>query len=129
MIKKIALYGSSLLAIITAAVHGVTGDEMMRALPLDTADMALVRATFQIGTMGWLMGGILLFAAARVTSQKARNWIVGVSVMMYGLPAIGNFMLNGGQPSFGWIALAGVALLALFGRKINNSHNLLEVQQ
>ncbi len=116
MIKQTALYTSSLLAVTTAIYHGILGDEMMQALPLEAADMALVRATFQIGTMGWLMGGVLLFAAARIDSQQARNWIIWVLCALYGLPAVGNFMLNGGQPSFGWMALALVVVLALFGR-------------
>ncbi len=61
-------------------------------------------------------GGVLLVAAGSMASQQARNWIVGVMTVMYGLPAAGNLALSGGRPAFGWMAL--VVVLAALGRQV-----------
>lgn len=118
MTKNLALRISGILAICTALFHAIDGDTILRALEINPPEqMSFVRATHQIGTMGWIAGGVLLLAAASFTSQRARNWIVGVLAVLYGFPAVGNFALNSGRPSVGWIALAAVVVLALIGRQ------------
>lgn len=116
MNKNILLRSAGILAIITAMFHAISGDSILRALELPEFELTFVRATYQLGSMGWLAGGVLLIAAASMTSQFAKNWIIAVLAFVYGLPAIGNFALNGGKPSFGWIALSVVVVLALLGR-------------
>lgn len=74
--------------------------------------------------MGWFAGGILLLGAANMISQRARNWIVGVFAVVYGFPAVGNFILSGGRPSFGWIALTLIVIFALIGRKLTVQHHI-----
>jgi len=37
---------------------------------------------------------------------------------MFGFLAVGNFAMSGGKPSFGWISLTLVVVLALIGRRI-----------
>ena len=124
MIHKLALRAAGLVAIGTAIYHGVSGDGMLQAMEMSSADFDFVRSTYHLGTMGWMAGGALLFAAASMASQQARNWIVGVYCVMYGFPALGTFALTGGKPSLGGVLLATVVILALLGRKLNSAENL-----
>lgn len=108
-------------AIATAGYHAVVGDRTIRAIEMSEDDLSYVTSTFQLGTMGWFAGGVLLIGAAGLTDQKARNWIVGVTAALYGLPALGTFTLTGGKPSIGGTLLAVATGLALFGRKGGNA--------
>lgn len=115
--QNLALRSSGTLAIITALYHGIMGDALLRDLEIHPPEQTVfVRATYQIGSVSWVAGGILLIAAANMRFSSARNWIVGMFAFVYGFPAIGNFMLSRGKPSFGLIALSTVVLLALLGR-------------
>lgn len=118
MLKNTALRLAGAGAILMAVYHGTVGDTAITAMPLSAADMSFVRSTFQLGSMGWLVGGILLIAAAGFATQKARNWIVGVYAVVYGFPAAGAFLMTGGKPDISWIGLSLVVVLALYGRKI-----------
>lgn len=110
---------SGIAAMITAGVHSIEGDTLLRTLTVTPEEqLAFVRATHQLGAMGWLAGGVLLVAAGSMASQQARNWIVGVMTVMYGFPAVGNLVLSGGRPAFGWLALALVVVLAACGRQV-----------
>lgn len=111
-----ALRLAGVAALATAAYHGISGDQTIRAIEMTEDDMAFVSSTFQLGTMGWFAGGVLLMGAAGLADQKARNWIVGVTAALYGLPAIGTFTLTGGKPSIGGALLALATALALYGR-------------
>ena len=118
MSKQLALRLSGVLAIITALYHAISGDIILRALTIDPAEqLDFVRSTHQLGSMGWVAGGILLSVAANLDSQQARNWIVGVLVVMYGFPAVGTLFLSDGEINVGGIMLAMVVVLALVGRK------------
>lgn len=118
MTKNIFLMISGALAILTAIYHAITGDSILQTLQITPAEQAeFVRSTYQLGSMGWMAGGVLLIAAATFDSQKARNWIVGVFVVIYGFPAFGTLALTGGQLSIGGVALALVVIFALLGRK------------
>lgn len=111
---------SGLGAIIVAGRHSYAGHGLLQKMALPEADMMLVNAFLQIGSVGWLVGGILLIAAASWTSQTARNWVVGVYGLMFGVFAVGNLVLNSGKPSFGWIALSLIVIFALIGRKADD---------
>ncbi|MEM7735267.1 MAG: hypothetical protein AAF267_05695 [Deinococcota bacterium] len=117
--RNVALYLAGSLAIFTAIYHGIVGDRMLQLLEITPEELAFVRATYQLGSVGWLAGGVLLIAAGRLQSAAARNWIVGVFAVVYGFPAVGNFVLVGGRPSFGWLALASIVVLALVGRPMS----------
>jgi len=115
---------SGLCAIFVAGNHSFVGDALLRKMTLPEEELMLVRAFHQIGAIGWVVGGILLIAAASWKSQTARNWIVAVYGIMFGFFAVGNFGMSGGQPSFGWISLALVVILAVFGRRADNKVEL-----
>lgn len=118
---------SGLFAIFVAGNHSFVGDALLRKLTLPEEELMLVRAFHQIGAIGWLVGGILLIAAASWKSQTARNWIVAVYGIMFAFFAVGNFAMSGGKTSFGWISLALVVILAVIGRRADNVNNSVEL--
>lgn len=118
MNRQLALRSAGILAILTALYHAISGDAILRELEISpTNQMDFVRSTHQLGSMGWLAGGVLLIVAASLDSQQARNWIIGVFAVVYGLPAFGTLALSGGEISIGGVALALVVVLALVGRR------------
>lgn len=116
-LRDAALKAAGATALATAAYHGVHGGNMIRAIEMSEKDMDFVSATYQLGTTGWVAGGVLLLAAAGMPSQQARNWIVGVTAVLFGIPAFGSIALTGGKPSGGGLALAATVGLALLGRR------------
>ncbi len=117
--NNMALRLAGISAIAIAIYHGLVGDAAITGMPLNAADMSFVRSTYQLGSMGWVTGGILLIVAASLMSQTARNWIVGVYAVVYGFPAVGAFMMTGGRPDISWIGLGLIVALALVGRKLS----------
>ena len=114
-----ALKVAGAIAIATAGYHAKTGDGILRAIEMSEDDMAFVTGTYQLGTMGWIAGGALLIGAAKITDPAARNLIVRVTAVLFGIPAFGTLALTGGEISPGGAALATVVALALYGRKID----------
>ena len=121
MIRNLALRLAGTTALATAAYHGISGDSILRGIAMTEDDLAFVTGTYQLGTMGWMAGGALLIGASRMDSAQARNWIVGVLVVLYGIPAFGTLALTGGEISLGGVLLASVVGLALYGRRIESS--------
>lgn len=113
-----ALQVSGALALGTAAYHGISGDRVLRAMEISAEDMEFVTGTFQLGTMGWVAGGVLLLGAARMDSAQARNWIIGVTTVLFGIPAVGTLALTGGEISLGGALLGAVVALGLWGRAL-----------
>lgn len=116
-LRNPALRLAGATAIAAAGYHAVVGDSTIRAIEMAEDDMAFVSSTFQLGTMGWVAGGVLLLGAAGIADQQARNWIVGVTAALYGLPALGTLTLTGGKPSLGGALLGAATALALYGRR------------
>jgi uncharacterized membrane protein HdeD (DUF308 family) len=58
--------------------------------------------------------GILLLAAPALSSQAARQWIIGVAVLVYGYAAVGNAVATRGR-HVGWLPMCGVVATALMG--------------
>ncbi|MEM6646747.1 MAG: hypothetical protein AAF730_10875 [Bacteroidota bacterium] len=115
--KNTALRLAGGLALLTALYHGYEGDRILGTLVIDPAEQTdFVWSTYQIGTMGWLAGGVLLLAAAGFRSQQARSWVVFTYAVLFGFPAVGAVVLGGGNPGLGGGALLCVTLLALYGR-------------
>ncbi len=114
--RNTALRLAGITAIGTAGYHAVMGRRIIDTIEMSADDLAFVGATYQIGTMGWLAGGVLLMGASRMADQQARNWIVGVMTALYGLPAMGTLLLSGGKPNVGGVALALAVALAQYGR-------------
>ncbi len=119
MIRNLALRLAGTTALATAAYHGISGDNILRGIEMAEDDLAFVTGTYQLGTMGWVAGGVLLIGAARMDSAEARNWIVGVLAVLYGIPAVGTLALTGGEINLGGVLLAIVVGLALYGRPLD----------
>lgn len=113
-----ALQAAGAIAIATAGYHAKAGDSLLRKIAMNEDDMAFVTGTYQLGTMGWIAGGVLLIGAARLATQDARNLIVAVAAVLFGIPAFGTLALTGGEISGGGLALAVVVALAVYGRKL-----------
>ena len=113
------LKAAGAVAIGIALYHGFVGDAAITALEVNPAEqIEFLRSTFQLGTMGWIAGGVLLMAAGGFASQQARNWIVGVFGFIYGFPAVGAFLMTGGRFDISWVGLGLAVVLAIAGRKI-----------
>jgi hypothetical protein len=103
-------------AIVAAVIHGVLGETRVfaRATIEPPRLRTLIRICWQIGTVGWICGGILLMAAPSTASVSARHWIVVTMCAMYCFGMIGNFWVFRGR-HFGWAALGAVIAMAAAG--------------
>ena len=114
--RDLAIQAAGGLAIIAAVIHGVLGETKVFARArIEPARLRLlIRLVWQCGTAAWIGLGVLLVAAPSMDSERARLWIVGAGVAVYGLAAIGNAWATRGR-HFGWMVLTAVSVLALAG--------------
>ena len=114
--RDLLLQCSGLAAIVVAIIHGVLGETKVfaRATIEPPRLRNLIRLCWQVGTVGWACGGVLLIAASSMASAPARHWIVVTMVVMYGFGVIGNAWIFRGR-HFSWMALSAVIALALAG--------------
>ena len=110
------LWTAGIAAIVVAVLHGVLGEVRVfsRATIEPPRLRTLIRMCWQVGTVGWIAGGILLLAAPSMASVPARHWIVATVCAMYSFGVIGNFWVFGGR-HFGWAALGAVIVMAAAG--------------
>jgi hypothetical protein len=114
--RDLLLQCSGIAAIAVALIHGVLGETRVfaRATIEPPRLRNLIRLCWQIGTVGWLCGGVLLIVAPSMASESARHWIVATVVVMYGFGIAGNAWVFRGR-HFGWMALSAVVALAAAG--------------
>jgi hypothetical protein len=114
--RDLLLQCSGLAAIAVAILHGVLGETRVfaRATIEPPRLRNLIRLCWQVGTVGWICGGVLLIAASSMASAPARHWIVVTVVAMYSFGVIGNAWVFRGR-HFGWMALSAVIALAVAG--------------
>jgi uncharacterized membrane protein HdeD (DUF308 family) len=114
--RDLALQAAGMLAILVAVAHGLIAELQVFARagiePRRTRN--LLRMVWQASTVDWIAVGILLMAAPALESQIARQWIVGVAVLVYGYASVGNAVATRGR-HVGWFLMAGVVALALMG--------------
>jgi hypothetical protein len=114
--RDLFLQAAGVAAIAVALIHGILGE--VRVFARATIEPArlrtLIRVCWQIGTVGWICGGVLLIATPSVASVPARHWIIVTMCLMYGFGMIGNFWVLRGR-HFGWAALGAVITLAIIG--------------
>ncbi len=114
--RDLALRTAGVLAILVAIGHGVIAEAYVfvnsRIEP--GAMRRLLRMVWQASTIDWIAIGVLLIAAPAFGSETARRWIVLIAVLVYGYAAIGNAVVTRGR-HFGWIVMACVIVLALYG--------------
>jgi hypothetical protein len=114
--RDLLLQCSGLGAIAVALIHGIIGETKIfaRATIEPPRLRTLIRLCFQIGTVGWICGGVLLIAAPSMESASARHWIVITMCVMYSFGVIGNAWASRGR-HFGWMALGAVTAMAVAG--------------
>ena len=116
--QDLALRTAGVLAILVAIAHGVIAEVhvFVNARIEPGGTRRLLRLIWQASTIDWIAIGVLLIAAPALGSEAARRWIVVIAVVVYGYAAIGNAIVTR-RPHFGWIAMACVIALALYGLK------------
>jgi hypothetical protein len=114
--RDLLLQCSGIAAIAVALIHGVLGETRVfaRATIEPPRLRNLIRLCWQVGTVGWLCGGVLLIAAPSLASEPARHWIIATVAVMYGFGIVGNAWVFHGR-HFGWMALSAVVALAVAG--------------
>ena len=114
--RDLLLLLSGLAAIAVAILHGVQGETRVfaRASIEPPRLRTLIRLVWQLSTVAWIGGGVLLCAAPWMASEPARHWIVATLGTVFALAALGNaWALRGRHP--GWLALSAVVALAVAG--------------
>jgi uncharacterized membrane protein SirB2 len=112
----ILLQVSGIVAIAAALIHGVLSEA--RVFPRVTIQPQRLRTLFrfvwQVPTVAWIAGGVLLIAAPSMASESARHWIVVTLAGVFAFSAFGNAVGTRGR-HFGWIVLSAVAAMAVAG--------------
>jgi uncharacterized membrane protein HdeD (DUF308 family) len=113
--QDLALQAAGVLAIVVSLMHGVIAE--LRVFPAARVEpgwtRTLLRMVWQASTVDWIAVGVLLIAAPSLDTP-ARQWIVGVALVVYGYAAIGNAVATRGR-HVGWMLMAAVLALALVG--------------
>jgi hypothetical protein len=112
----ILLQLSGTVAIAAAVIHGVLSET--RIFPRVTIEPRRLRTLFrfvwQVPTVAWIAGGVLLMATPSMASLSARHWIVAMLAFVFAFSALGNAIGTRGR-HFGWIVLSAVAAMAVAG--------------
>ena len=74
----------------------------------------LLRGVWQLSTVDWVGIGLLLIAAPSFGSQVARQWVIAVAIVVYGVAAVGNAVATRGR-HVRWCLMSGAIALALMG--------------
>ena len=117
--RDLFLQCSGVVAIAVALIHGVLGETRIFAgAPNITIEprglRTLLRLVWQAGTVAWIGGGVLLFAAPLMASEPARHWIVVTMAGVFAFGAFANAWAKRGR-HFGWVLLSAVVGLAVAG--------------
>jgi hypothetical protein len=106
---------AGILAFATSIAHGVIGERKVFARArIEPARLRLlIRLVWQAGTVAWISLAILLIAAPKLGAD-ARNWIIAMSILTFGVAAVGNAWATRGR-HVGWVAMAVVVGLAASG--------------
>jgi hypothetical protein len=74
----------------------------------------LLRIVWQASTVDWIGMGVLLIVAPTLGSQAARQWIIAVTILVYGYAAVGNAVATRGR-HVGWVLTGSVVALTFMG--------------
>src|ERR1700761_2762935 len=90
--RDILLQSSGVLAIVAALIHGVlTEVKIFPRVSIEPQRLrTLFRLVWQIPTVAWIAGGVLLIAAPSMASDTARHWIVVTLAVLFAFSALGN---------------------------------------
>jgi hypothetical protein len=114
--RDILLQISGIVAIAAALIHGVLSEvKIFPRLTIEPQSLrTLSRFVWQIPTVAWIAGGVLLIAAPSMESDSARHWIVLTLACLFAFSAVGNAVGTRGR-HFGWMVLGAVTAMAVAG--------------
>ncbi|MEM7130612.1 MAG: hypothetical protein AAF702_30085 [Chloroflexota bacterium] len=113
--NTIALQCAGLLAILAAVGHGYLGDRALSTQPIEPLRMKnFIRFCYQFGSLGWLVGGVLLLFVPSIVEKGAQVWLVLPIILLYGVGACVNAWFTQGR-HLGWVILVAIVGLALIG--------------
>jgi uncharacterized membrane protein len=112
----VLLQVSGVVAIAAAVIHGVLSEtKVFPRVSIEPQRLrTLFRFVWQVPTVAWIAGGVLLIAAPSMASVSARHWIVVTVTFLFAFSALGNAIGTRGR-HFGWIVLSAVAAMAVAG--------------
>jgi hypothetical protein len=114
--RDILLQVSGVVAIAAALIHGALSET--KVFPRVTIEpqrlRTLFRLVWQIPTVTWIAGGVLLIAVPSMDSAVARHWIVVTFAVVFAFSALGNAVGTRGK-HFGWMILGAAAAIAVAG--------------
>ena len=114
--RDILLQCAGVLAIAAAITHGIlTETKIFPRVTIEPQRLrTLFRMVWQIPTVAWIAGGVLLIAVPSIASDAARHWIVVSFACVFAFSALGNALGTRGK-HFGWMVLSAVTALAVAG--------------
>jgi hypothetical protein len=114
--RTLLVQSAGVLALVAAVIHGVLAEtKIFPRLRIEPERLRLLmRLVWQCSTLAWMALAVLLIATPGFGSEAARRWVIAVSVVTFGLAAIGNAWATRGR-HFGWVALTVVVGLAASG--------------
>jgi hypothetical protein len=114
--RDILLQCAGVLAIAAAITHGIlTETKIFPRVTIEPAGLrTLFRMVWQIPTVAWIAGGVLLIAVPSIASDDARHWIVVAFACVFAFSALGNALGTRGK-HFGWMVLSAVTALTVAG--------------
>lgn len=114
--NDLLLVGAGVGGVLVAIIHGYLGHKIV--LPQLAGGTAQIRrvneAVFQLSTLYWLAGGLVLIATPYFLDDALRRVFVCGVVFLYATGAIGNFWATRGRHP-GWVILLVVTIMALLG--------------
>ena len=114
--RTLLVQSAGALALLAALIHGVLAET--RIFPRVRIEperlRLLIRLVWQCSTVAWIALAVLLIATPSFGSEAARQWVIAVSIVTFGLAAMGNAWATRGR-HFGWVVLALVVGLAAAG--------------
>jgi hypothetical protein len=114
--RTLLVQSAGVLALVAALIHGVLAETKIfpRLRLVPERLRLLIRLVWQCSTVAWIALAVLLIASPSFGSEVARQWVIAVSVVTFGLAAMGNAWATRGR-HFGWVALTVVVGLAATG--------------
>jgi hypothetical protein len=114
--RTLLVQSAGVLALAAAIIHGVLAEtKIFPRIRIEPERLRLlIRLVWQCSTVAWMALAVLLIAAPSFGSDAACQWVIAVSIVTFGLAAIGNAWATRGR-HFGWVALTLVVGLAATG--------------
>jgi len=112
-VKNMELQIAGILAILTGIGHAYLGDVNIKSQAISPPREKInIRACYQFGSLGWIVGGVLFIGAPFTHQSPAHFWIVFAFMPLFAFAAMVNFWFSKGR-HFGWVMLLGIIVLSM----------------